>query len=598
MRGNRGYAGAIARLKPAVTVAQARAEVDAIMKRLEPEFPDDSFGWGADVLTMRDDLTGDLRKPLLIFLGAVGFVLLIACANVANLMLARGTTRQREIAVRVALGAGRARVARQIFAESALLASAGAALGVLLAMGGVRLLRLAFPDDVPFYISLGIDRTSILFTAVLAAVTAVLFGTAPALRAGDVDLNASLRDGTRALGGVARSRLRSALVVGEVALSLMLMVGATLLVRSYRALEGTNLGFDQPGILSFRLALPLAKYPQRAQREAFYSQLLQRIRALPGVEAVGSAQGIPFSGWNVQAEMSIEGHAPWKRGEELVVHYQWTSPDYFKAIGVPLIRGRWLSDADRDSTALVGIINEKLAEREFRGQDPIGKRIKIGDAASREPWVTIVGVMRDFRHYRLPQPMGPAIYYSFASRPLLTQTLAIRTKVADPYALLPAVRALVRELDADVPAYQVKTFAEAVSRSLWRQRLQGQVLGVFAVLALLLASVGIYGVISYAVAQRTRELGVRVALGATRHDVLALVLGQGLRLTLVGVVIGAVGAVVVARVVASLLYGVRPIDPVTFLGVPIVLAGIALLASYVPAHRATRVDPLVAMRAE
>ena len=597
-RGNRGYAGAIARLKAGVTFAQAKAELAAISSRLEREFVDDNFGWAADPLSLRDDLTGDLRKPLLVFLGAVGFVFLIACANVANLMLARGATREREIAVRIALGAGRGRIVRQILTESSLLALGGAALGTGLAVLGVRLLRFAFPDDVPFYVVLGLDGTAVAFTVVLAAVTALLFGAAPALRAGDLDLNASLRAGTRGAGGPARNRLRGTLVVVEVALSVMLMIGATLLVRSYRALQGTQLGFETKGVLTMRFSLPQAKYREASQRLAFFDQLLARARALPGVEVVGSAQGIPFSGWDVQAGMSIEGRPPASRGEELVAHYQWVSPDYFKTIGVPLVRGRWLTAADRDSLAPVGLINQQLANREFRDTDPIGKRIKIGDTRSGDPWVTVVGVIGDFRHYRLPQPMGPAIYYAYASQPLLTQTLVVRTRLAEPLALAPAIRSIVRELDADVPAYQVKSIDQAIARSLWRQRMQGQVLGVFATLALLLASVGLYGVISYAFAQRTRELGVRVALGATRRDVLTLVIAQGLRLTIVGVVVGVAGALALGRVIGSLLHGVHPNDPFTFVFVPLMLAAVGLLASYVPARRATRVDPLLAMRAE
>jgi putative ABC transport system permease protein len=299
--------------------------------------------------------------------------------------------------------------------------------------------------------------------------------------------------------------------------------------------------------------------------------------------------------------MSIEGRPQPARGEELVAHYQYVTPDYFKAIGVPLVRGRWLSTAataDRDTLGPVALINQQMVHRAFGGVDPIGKRIKFGDFTSRDPWVTVVGVVGDFRHYRLPQPMGPAIYYPYANLPMLTQTLAVRTRLGDPLALVPSVRAIIRELDTDVPAYQVRTLEQQVSRALWRQRLQGEVLGVFAVLALLLASVGLYGVISYAVAQRTRELGVRVALGATRRDVLAMVLAQGMRLTLVGVFVGIISALALSRIIASLLHGVGPTDLFTFVIVPLVLVVVSLVASYVPARRATHVDPLLAMRTE
>jgi len=598
-RANRMYAGAIGRLKPGVTVEQARADLAAVSARLQREYPGDNFGWAAEVIPLRDDLVGDLRRPLLVFLGAVAFVLLIACANVANLMLARGATRQREVAIRVAIGAGRGRLVRQIMTESVLIAALGGALGVLLARYGVRLIALAFPDDVPFYISLHVDGATLLFAALTAGLTGVLFGVLPALRSTRLDVAASLRDGARDAGSsVARSRVRSALVVAEIALSLVLMAGAALLLRSYQALQGTDLGFEERGILSVRISLPLAKYPARATRAEFYDRLFERVRAMPGVQVVGSAQGIPFSGWNVQAELSVEGRPAPAAGQELDAHYQWITPDFFKAIGVPLERGRGFTAADRDSTSPVAIVNETLARRVFGGEDPIGRRMRIGGAGSSDPWATIVGVARDYRHYRLSEPMGPAIYFPYAAVPLLQQTLAIRTSLADPLALAPAVRAAIRELDPDVPAYEVQTFEQAVSRSLWRQRLQGQVLGTFALLALALAAVGLYGVVAYAVAQRTRELGVRMALGATRRDVVSLVLGQGARLTLAGVAIGAVASLALTRLLASLLYGVRATDPATLAGVSAVLAGVALAATYVPARRAARVDPLVAMRSE
>jgi predicted permease len=596
-RGNRGYAGAIARLAPGVTLAQAKADLATLSARLEREFVDDNFGWSAEVIPLREDLTGDLRRPLLIFLGAVGLVLLISCANIANLLLARGAARSREIAVRVALGAGRARIARQVLTESALLAAIGCVAGVALATLGVGLLRFAFPDNVPFYITLGLDGTAVGFAVALAAATSLLVGCIPAVRAGEVEPATSLREGSRGSGGLARSRLRSALVVVEMALSVILMVGAMLLIRSYRALVDTQLGFDEH-VLTVRVSLPEAKYPQRMSRLTFYQELLTRIQALPGVDAAGSAQGTPFSGWDVQGAMTIEGRPAPQRGEELVVHFQAVSPDYFKAIGVPLVRGRWLTTSDRDTAAPVALINERLAAREFAGADPIGKRMKIGDASSPDPWMTVVGIIGDFRHYRLPNPMGPAIYYPYASRPSFSQTLAIRTRQKNPLALATPVRAILRQLDPDVPAYRVQTLEQVVSRSLWRQRLQGQVLGAFAMFALLLAAVGIYGVIAYAVAQRTRELGVRVALGATRAQLLGLVLAQGLRLTIIGVIAGVAGALALSRVVASLLYDVGSKDPLTYIVVPVTLAAIALLATYIPARRATQVDPLTAMRAE
>ncbi|HSA55007.1 MAG TPA: ABC transporter permease [Gemmatimonadaceae bacterium] len=598
-RGNRFYAGAIGRLRPGVTVDAARRDLDGIMRRLEREYPDDYSGWTAEVRSLQDDLVGDLRRPLLVFLGAVAMVLLIVCANVANLMLARGASRQRDVGIRVAMGAGRARVVRHVLLESLLIATAGGIVGALLVPLGVRFFTLIYPDDVPYYFTLGVDGVVVGFVAAISALAGLLLGLAPALRATRVDVNEILKEGGRGdAGGRQSGRVRDGLVVAELALSLILLIGATLLVRSYRSLSGTDLGFDEAGILSARVSLPSAKYSERDRRRAFWENAYARLAALPGVEAVGSANGIPFSGWNVQSTMTIEGRPARPRSEGLLVHYQSVSPDYFRAIGAPIVRGRGLTEADRDPAVQIGVINETLAEQEFRGEDPLGRRIKYGDADSQEPWMTIVGVVRDFHHWRLPEPVRPAIYLPQLALPWSTQTLVLRTSLADPFALEAGLRRVLRELDPDAPAYQVQSFEQVVWRSLWRQRMPGQVLGVFAVMAMALAAVGIYGVISYAVAQRARELGVRMALGASRGQVALLVLRKGMRLALLGVGIGLVGALLLTRVVERLLYGVAATDPLTFVTVPIGLTVIALVASLVPARRATRVDPVVAMRAD
>jgi predicted permease len=598
-RRSRQYAGALGRLKPRTTVAQARADLDRVSAELQRAYPRDNAGWSTHLVPLRDDLVGDLRRPLLVFAGAVGLVLLIACANVANLMLARGATRQREIAIRVAVGAGRGRLVRQVLTESLVLAAVGGALGAGLSYFGVQLLRLAFPESLPFYISLELNPAALGFAVLATTIAGVLFGIAPAIRATRVDLTSSLKEGGRGSGdGASRSRMRATLVVGEVALSVVLMIGAMLLIRSYRALEGTKLGFDEHGIVSLRISLPNVKYDNPARVSAFYDRLLERIRALPGVESVGAAQGTPFSGWDVHYTLTVEGRPPAGPGEQLDAHSQYVTPDYLRTIGVPILRGRGLAATDRDTLAPVGVVNEIFAKRILGTMDPIGKRVKLGSAESTAPWVTIVGVMRDYRHYRLPQEMDAAIFLPATIDPPLTLSLAIRTRLSDPYGVVPAVRAAMRELDPGVPAFRIQTFDEVVSRSLWRQRLQGEVLGVFAALALILASVGLYGVIAYAVTQRTRELGVRMALGATRRHVVGLVLGQGARLTLFGVALGTVAALALTRVVASLLYGIEPTDPLTFLAVPTALAAVAVLASYAPARRAMKVDPLVAMRSE
>jgi len=595
--GNRGYAGAIGRLRPGVTIDQARSDLHVIDAALVREFPNENFGWRAELKTLREDLVGDYEQPLKVFLAAVALVLLLVCANLANLMLARGTTRAREIAIRSALGASRNRLTMQLLTESLIIACLGGVLGIAIAWWGVRLLRFGFPDQAPpFFISLTIDGPALMFVAGLTVITGILFGTVPALRLSRAGPNTTLHDSSRGEGGsVHRSRLRGALVVAEIAMSVVLLVGAMLLVRSYRNLIGTSLGFDEQGILSARLTLPPAQYG-RPQAKAFYDQLFGQLRLEPGVTAVASAQGIPFSGWNVQAEARVEGTPPPRRGEELVVHYQAVTPDYFKAIGVGLVRGRWFSETDRDTLNPVVLVNELMVTTGFGGHDPLGKRVRVG--GDREPYATVVGVVRDFRHYRLPQPMGPAVYYPYAVFPAWQQTIVIRTSRADPHSLIPVLRRAVRALDSRLALYQVQTFDEAVGSSVWRWRLQGSVMSIFAALALVLACTGLYGVISYAVAERTREMGVRMALGATRRDVLWLVFSQSGRLVAAGIAIGMVLAFFSVRLLDSLLYGVRPNDLPTFAAVPFFLAAIALAAALIPARRATRVDPIIAMRAE
>jgi putative ABC transport system permease protein len=594
---NRGYAGAIGRLKPGVTLEQARADLHAIDAALVRQFPDANYGWRAEVKSMREDLVGDYQRPLEVFLAAVLLVLLLVCANLANLMLARATTRAREIAIRSALGASRGRLTLQLLTESLIIALCGGAIGVAIAWWGVRLLRFAFPDQSPpFYVSLGLDAPALAIVAALTLLTGILFGTIPALRATRFELGTVLRDGTRGGGSsLHRSRLRAALVIAEIAMSVVLLVGAMLLVRSYRNLAGTSLGFDEQGILSARLTLPSAQYT-RLQAKGFYDELFARLRREPGVTMVASAQGIPFSGWNVQAGAEIEGAPPPKRGEDLVVHYQTVTPDFFKAIGVRLLRGRWFADVDRDSLNPVVLVNEEMVAKGFGGADPIGKRVRVGGQESR--FATVVGIIRDFRHYQLPQPMGPAVYYPYAVYPGRQQTIVIRTTRQDPHSLIPVLRGAVRALDPKLALYQVQTFEEAVARSLWRQRLEGNVLSIFAALALILACTGLYGVVAYAVAERTRELGVRMALGATRRDVLWLVLAQSGRLVAMGTLIGIAVAYFAVRMLNTLLYGVQPIDVPTFVSVPLLLGAVALVAAFLPARRASRVDPIITMRSE
>jgi putative ABC transport system permease protein len=595
--GNRGYAGAIGRMRPGVTLAQATQDLHRIDADLAREFPNDNPGWRAEVHTLRDDLVGDLRQPLKVFLAAVALVLLLACANIANLMLARDAARAREIAIRSAIGASRSRLVRQLMTESLVVATLGGALGVVIAWWGIRLFAFAFPNEVPFYFHLHLDALALVAAAAITAVTGVLFGVIPALRGTRLDLSATLREGARTGSGVRGSRLRSALVVGEIALSSVLMVGALLLVRSYRNLYNTPLGFSEQGMVSARMTLPKnAGYPTRADVGRFWDQLFERLRRSPNVASVGAAQGIPFSGWDVQAGAEVEGMPAPRAGEEVIAHFENVTPDYFRTIGVQLERGRWLNETDNDSLNLTVLVNETMVARGFHGADPIGKRVRVGGA--NDKWATVVGVIRDYRHYRLPQPMGPAVYYSNMASPARQMFVVIKAKQGDPHDLVPLLRSAVREIDPNVALFQVQTFDEVVTRSLWRQRLQGNVLGIFAALSLALACLGLYGVISYAVAQRTREFGVRIALGATRGNVMRLVLAHGTRLVVVGIAIGLLGAYFAVRLLATLLYGIQATDTLTFLIVPVCLAIVALLAAAIPSRRATRVDPIIAMRAE
>lgn len=599
-RDNRGYAGAIGRLRPGVTLEQAKADLARVSTQLQHDFPNENTGWAAEVMTLRHDLTGDLRRPMLVFLGAVAFVLLIACANVANLTLVRGLSRRREIAVRSALGAARGDLVRQLFMESLLVAGCGGVAGAVAGAWGVRLARFAFPSGVPFYFDFGVDARALAASAFVIVITAILCGVIPALRVTKLDVNRALRDERAGTGGSGDGHVsgRSLLVVAELAISTILMIGGALLVRSYRAYTHTDLGFDRAGILTARVTLPDQGYNTTAGRIALYTDLEARVRAIPGVKMVGSAQGIPFSGWDVQATAYFAGRPVPPPNEGFDSHFQVVFPDFFPAMGIPVIRGRPLLATDRDTLAPVAVVNETFARRAYPNEDPIGKRVKFAPPDEPAPWITIVGVVRDFRHYRLPEPMGPALYMPYAQSPGRTQTLVIRTSLTDPYVLVPPVRAALHDVDPKLAFYEVKSMEDAVNESLWRQRVQSRVLGVFAALALLLAAVGLYGLVSYSVVQRTREIGLRVALGAQRSDVLAMVYAQGGRLVAAGLAIGLALGALLSRTLGALLYDIAPTDLASYALAGGVIAAIALGALYVPARRAVSVDPLRAMRAE
>jgi putative ABC transport system permease protein len=596
-RGNRFIAAAVARLAPGQDFVRARAELAVISERLVAADPNANLGWDAKLVPIREDLLGRLRSSVLLLFGAVGMVLLIACANVGNLLLARGSARRREVAVRLAIGASRRHVVRELLAESSLIGLAGGALGVVLAAWSLDLLRQSLGDRMPSYAELRLDAIVLAFTLAISILSSLLFGLLPALQGTHADVRATLQEGARGTPGKRRSRARAALVVSEVALTLVLLAGATLLVKGLAVLRSTELGFEPRNVLTMRLYVPPASYTTREERGVFYANLLERVRALPGIEAAGAAQGIPFSGWNVSASVVVDGMPAPPPGRESITHYQVVTPDFFRALSVPIVQGRDVDPRDREGTPLVGVINQAFANHYLPGQDPIGKRVRIGGPDSADPWTTIVGVVADYRHFELVEPMGPALYIPYDQFPRAQMDLAIRTN-GDPLDVLPEVRRILTELDPQVPAFRVRTLEDATAEELWVQRLQRDLLGIFAVLAFVLATVGVYGVIAYTVAQRRQEIGVRVALGARAGDIVRLVVGQGARLAAIGGAIGLVAAVALARVLSAVAESVDATDPVAFLAAAAAVGAGALLASWLPARRAARIDPLTALRTD
>jgi putative ABC transport system permease protein len=599
---NRGshYLEIIGRLRPGVSLPQAQTEIKAIAARIGAAHPDQyDQGFGAKVISRHEQVVGSVRPILLILLGAVGFVLLIACANVANLLFARSATREREMAIRTALGAGRWRIIRQLLTESLLLSTVGGSLGLLLALWGVDLLVGLAPDSIPRLSEIGLDIRVLGFTLLVSLVTGVLFGLLPALRLSKPDLQESLKDGARGAGeSFRRQRMRNLLVVAEVALSLVLLVGAGLMIKSFMRVQQIDPGFNPDHVLTMRFSLPQVKYTEPKQQRAFFQQLESRIKALPGVESVGAVSFLPLSNTGNNRSFAIEGQGRISPN----VQFRMVSPDYFQAIGMVLRRGRQLTDQDREGTLPVAVINEEMARTFLAGQDPLGHRIKLGDADSPFPWLSIVGVVGDVKHNGLEAEVKPQMYVPYQQPPLpgfnvTSMFLAVRSNV-EPGTLAAAVRREVYALDQDQPVADIKTMNERLDESGAPRRFNMLLLTIFAALALLLAMVGIYGVMSYSVTQRTHEIGVRVALGAQSRDVLKLIVGQGMLLALIGVGLGLAGAFALTRLMTSLLFGVSPSDPLTFVSVALVLAAVALFACLIPARRATRVDPMEALRYE
>ncbi|HWS87821.1 MAG TPA: ABC transporter permease [Pyrinomonadaceae bacterium] len=582
------------RLKEGVTVAQAEAEMATVAARVEQSLGGTNVGHQVVVVPLHEQIVGGSRTALLVLLGAVALVLLIACANVANLLLARAAARRREVAVRAALGASRWRIVRQLLAESLLLSAAGGALGLLLAVWGVELLVRLDPTGVERAGEVTLDWRVLAFTLGLSLLTGLLFGLAPALQASKADFVEALKEGGRTGQGLARSRLRSGLVVGEVALTLVLLVGAGLLLKSFSRLLAVDPGLDPRNVLTMDVALPPAKYDEPQRVTAFYERLLQEAAALPGVEAAGAVSVLPLAGDDNSNFVQIEGRAPLPAGQALRAGRRNVSADYFRALGIALKRGRGFAASDARDAQPVLVINEAMARTFFQGEEPVGKRIRTGD---RSPWVEIVGVVGDVRHRGLDVDTRPEMFFPQTQTPSRRMTLVVRA-AGDPHALAAPLRERVRSIDQDQPVGNVRTMEEWVSESVASQRFTAALLGVFAAAAAGLAALGLYGVVSYSVAQRTHEIGLRVALGAQPRDVLRLVIGQGMALTLVGVAVGVAAALALTRVISGLLFGVGATDPGVFVAVPLLLAAVALLACYLPARRATKVDPMVALRYE
>jgi putative ABC transport system permease protein len=594
--------GVIGRLKPGVTLAQANASVDALAQRWLQEHPDtygEGAGWGASAVSLHEQVIGKVRKALFVLLGAVGFVLLIACANVANLLLARAASRQKEMAIRVAMGASRWRLVRQMLTESLMLSVTGGALGLLLAMWGTDALVALSPENIPRVEEIGLDARVLSFTVIVSLLTGIIFGLAPAFQASRATINDALKEGGKGTAGVSSGkRMRGVLVVAEVALSLVLLIGAGLFIRSFTRLTQVDPGFNPEHVLTMELSLPRANYPDKQKAATFYQQIIQRIQSLPGVQAAAATTILPLSGSNSDSSFVIEGRMPRDAGEVPDEEIRVITPDYFRALGVPLIRGRFFTDADAEKAPQVLIINQALARKYFAGEDPLGKRITFGDPRRKDAvWATIIGVVGDVKHRGLNVQAKPEYYLPNLQDSQRALILAVRTN-ADPASMVAAVRQEILAVDKDQPVANIRTMTEVISTSVAPQRLSTMMFLIFACVALVLAAVGIYGVMAYSVSQRTHEIGIRMALGAQRGDVLRMVIKEGMTLALIGVVIGLAASYALTRVISTLLYDVSVTDPAIFVGLSLLLALVALLACGIPARRATKVDPMVALRYE
>ncbi|MGH7656361.1 MAG: ABC transporter permease, partial [Gemmatimonadaceae bacterium] len=591
------------RLKTGTSIQQARGNLERIAARLATQYPNSNTGWSAQVETIRDYAAQNLRTVMLLMMASVAFVLLIACANVANLLLARTASRSREIAVRIALGADRWRIVRQLLTESLLVAFTGATLGVAMAWAFLQWIKASILGGIPFWMQFTVDGQVLLFTGAVAVGTAFLFGLAPAIQSARPNLSETLRDaGARgATAGRARQRLRGALVVGEIALSLVLLTGATLLIRSFVGMQRMQPGFDSYNLLTLRVTLTGPSYDSTYKRLAFFDQFLARLNAQPGVVSAAIANNIPLSGNNNNNFFNVEGQDA-ALGAEPLLEVRWVSPRYLETLRVPLVVGRMFTEqewADSGATGRVAVVNQFMAKKFWKGaENALGKRFTFGNATdSKRQWITVVGVAADIKDRQLTSAPDLQGYMPYQQGGWNSAAIVVRTN-GDPAAASRTVLGALKASDPRLPAYRVMSMNANIEQSYWQQALYGKLFGAFAVIALVLAAVGVYGVIAYTVSQRTQELGVRVALGAQRADVMRLVVGHGAVLGAAGIAIGLGGALTVTRFLRTLLFGVSPFDPASFIGVALLLGGIVLVASYIPARKAMEIDPVEALRAE
>jgi len=614
-RGERGsnFLRVLARLKEGVSVRQARADLARVTAGLREQYPADNAKLTApNVLPLHDEVTGGYRAALWLLLGAVGLVLLLACANLAGLLLARATARQQEMAVRAALGATRGRLLRQMLTESLLLAITGGALGLLLALWGRSFLLALSPADLPRAGEVGLDSRMLLFTLALSVLAGLVFGLAPAWQTTKTDLAVALKEGGRGSAGGASQRLRGALVAAEIALALTLLVGAGLLVKSFTRLQQVNPGFEANHLLAARLSLPTARYSTPEALKVFYDKLAARLSEVPGVAAVGAINVLPLSGQNARTEFTIDGRLPLTPTDTPAAQNRWVSPGYFHTLGIALRQGREFSEADHERAALVAVIDETLAARHWPQQSPLGKHLLISFGGEPARKFEIVGVAGTIKHESLQEEPGATLYVPLAQAPrsvvsFLAGSLNVVVRGAassfpndfkDARALAAAVRREVQAVDPEAPASNIRTLTQSLDGALAAQRFNLRLLAIFAGAALLLAAIGLYGVMAYAVKERTREIGLRMALGAETRDILRLIVGQGMKLALLGVAAGLATAFALTRLMARLLFGVSATDPSTFAGIAVLLTVVALVACWIPARRATKVDPLVALRCE